>query len=90
MKTSDNDILRALIHQVTKARPKGLPESFVTTIISLPMWKAFNRSLKCHESQSPSYTPHNTKTNHTVYGSLTIVVPSDRMFSVSYPTKLRP
>lgn len=79
----DTQILTALIHQVSKATPPGKPESSVKTIISLPMWRAFNRAIGFPEDFQPKYIPDNHKTNHTVYGSLTVIVASEEMFSFS-------
>lgn len=79
----DNDIMRSLIHQVSKAVPVGGTEQDVVTFISAPMWKAFCRSTNMPEDSVPSIWKG--KDTNRVYGSLTVVIPSKDSWSYSKP-----
>lgn len=81
---SDDLIMVALIDQVQKAmsKDKCKNERDVTTIISRPMWRAWNRAVESPEDAEP--TEWNPIECHRVYGSKTIVVESDSMAAVSF------
>lgn len=78
------EIVHALIEQVSKAVPKGRTETAVRTIISRPLWRLFNRELGHPEDVEPTGWVGIHKT-HRVYGSETVVVESDKLFSFSRP-----
>ncbi len=80
MTVSDDTIMCELIQQVTKAVPAGKSELAVTTVITLPMWQAW-----CRAVELPTWAlPHH---GWGVYGSFTIVLDCEELFSYSYPTK---
>jgi hypothetical protein len=74
-----------LIHQV-QLSARGSVETEVRTIISRPMWRLWNRELGDPEDSEPTEWLGIKDTNR-VYGSETIVVESDALFSFSF---LRP
>lgn len=77
----DEKITRALIDQVNSAIPPWGNERDVKTFVSRPMWEAFLRFLKLPSGTEP--TEWRIKDCVRVYGSETIVVDSDLMFSYS-------
>lgn len=80
----DDLVMRSLVHQVSKATPRGGTEQDVITFISLPMWKAFCRATGMPETSKPTKWL-GPKDTHRVYGSVTVVVPSKAMFALSRP-----
>lgn len=81
MKVTDQQIARALIDQVRKAA-NGHSEMDVTTLISRPMWYAFNRFTGHPEDTEPTEW-QGLKDTHRVFGSRTVVVDRDDMWSIS-------
>lgn len=81
MKT-DDDVMRALIGQVSRAVPKGGTERDVTTIISTPMWQAWCRAVGKPEDSQPTEWGMG-KCSNRVYGSRTLVVDNPKMIAVS-------
>jgi hypothetical protein len=79
----DTDIMRSLVHQVSRAVPKGGTEQDVVTYISSSMWKAFCRGAGMPEDSVP--TVWKGMDTNRVYGSLTVVIPSEAMFAISKP-----
>lgn len=86
---SDDDILRSLIYQVSKAVPAGKTEQDVTTIITRPMWDAWCRAAGIPVGSEPG-TWKGAVNTVRVYGSHTIVVDGSMMFSVSFQRRLQP
>jgi hypothetical protein len=90
VKTTDEEIMCALIGQVSKARDaiqrdRGgcCPETVVTTVISRPMWDAFCRATGTPVGTAP--TPWlGLGHTHRVYGSETHIMESDEMYAFSY------
>lgn len=78
-------VVCALIGMVNDATPKGGNEADVTTLISRPMWRMFNRALGHPPDVKPTGWLGIGKT-HRVYGSETIIVGSEAIYSVSFPT----
>lgn len=78
-------IVPALIQQVSKACPIGKSEVAVRTVISRPLWKMWCRELGDDENCEPTEWI-GIKETRRVYGSETIVVESDELFSFSAPT----
>lgn len=62
----DEEIVCALVEQVTKAAAGG-SERDVVTFITLPLWNAFLRALGEEENQDP-------RSDLRVYGSKTVLV----------------
>lgn len=79
---ADDRIMHALIGQVARAVPKGGTERDVTTIISIPMWRAWCRAVGMPEDSQPTEWGIGVESNR-VYGSRTIVVENDKMIAVS-------
>lgn len=79
---TDDEILRHLVHQVSRATPKGKTEAAVTTIITRPMWNAFCRAINIPEDSEPTgwIGPMSVR----VYGSNTIVVDMPEMAAISF------
>jgi len=77
---SEPQLVNALICQVTKAANGG-SETDVTTFISKPLWKRFLKAIGINESSKP--TGWNGDKTIRVYGSNTIVVESNELFSCS-------
>lgn len=82
MRTEDEEVMCALIHQVTKAAAGG-NERDVRTIITRGMWDAFCRAADIPEGSEPTEWKgiHST---YRVYGSETVVIESSEMKSFSY------
>ena len=80
--TTDDEILRQLIHQVSKAKPKGGNETAVTTYVTRPMWKAWCRAAGIPEDSEP--TEWNGCHTCRVYGSKTIIIESEQMAAISF------
>ena len=80
---SEPELVNALICQVTKAANGG-SELSVTTFISKPMWKRFLKAIGINESSKP--TGWNGDKTIRVYGSNTVVVDSNELFSLSVKT----
>lgn len=84
----DDEVMRALIHQVSKAVPEGGSERDVLTFVTRPMWRMWCRAVGLPEevmSGSEGLTPI-SMTGHPincVYGSFTVIVESDRVESGS-------
>ena len=72
------EIVRALVRQVSLAS-SGDNEQNVITTISRPMWKAFLSELDIPINTEPSKEWGGTR----VFGSFTIVIESDEMWSFS-------
>lgn len=70
------DITIALQEQVYSAMPKGGCEADVLTTITQPMWSAFLEEINEKTTQLP-------KKGLSVWGSVTHVVPSKKMYSFS-------
>ncbi len=87
MKKLDQDLMCALVHQVTKAVPKksGGCESDVTTVITRPLWRRWCRAVGLPKNCEPTGWVGITKTRR-VYGSKTIVVESDVEVAISFPS----
>ncbi len=79
---NDNEVMRVLIGQVSKAVPRGGSERDVTTIITRPMWRAWCRAIgipcECKPCAWGSASNHNR-----VFGSRTLVVDNPKMLAVS-------
>jgi hypothetical protein len=80
-KPCDFQVMVALVHQVSKAVPKGGNERDVTTIITRPMWQAFCRATNEPEDSEP--TDWLSLASTRVFGSQTIVVESPAWRAVS-------
>lgn len=81
MKIKDDEILRALIHQVMKAA-NGKSEQEVVTYITRPMWRAFCRATGTPTTATPTGWAGSATVR--VFGSRTIVVPSTKLESISF------
>lgn len=80
-------IRHALMGQVAAAVPDGYgSELDVVTIITRPLWRAWNRAVGSPEDCEP--TEWLGSETHRVYGSRTIVVESDEMRAVSFPAHM--
>lgn len=82
MRTTDEEIMCALIGQVSQAAQGG-SEREVRTVITRPMWNAFCRATKSPENSEPTEWLGMGPTIR-VYGSETIVVEGDSMRSFSF------
>ncbi len=71
----DDEVMCALINQVSKAVPEGGSERDVLTLITVPMWEMWSRAVNFPAGACPPI--------HSVYGSLTVLVASDRIESGS-------
>lgn len=71
---TDYDIMRALVAQVQRARRAGGPR--VLTIISRPMWRAWQRAIG-----EPDYPGSELTTECRIYGSPVCVIEDHRLFS---------
>lgn len=83
----DTDIQRALMHQVYRAQqclPSQENERNVTTLITRAMWKIWLRACGRPETDEPTDWLGIEETRR-VYGSRTIVIESEALWSVSYP-----
>ncbi len=78
---TDDEIMRALIAQVSKAA-QGKSELEVTTFITKPLWNAFLRAVGEKPNTKP--TKWNGLETVRVFGSATIVVPGKKMWSASF------
>ena len=89
MKTTDEEIMCALIGQVSLATKvaetmkKAASERDVLTYITRPMWQGFCRGCKLPENSEPS--EWNGLHTIRVYGSETRIVESSEMWSISLP-----
>ena len=83
-----HDITRALISQVSKAAGSG-SELEVETRISRPLWRLWNTILGVHPDTEPTDWLGEGHT-HRVYGSKTIVVDSDGLWSFSRKATILP
>lgn len=81
MRLDDATIARNLMRQVQKAAGDRV-ETEVRTVITRPMWKAFLRFTGAPEGTEPTAWL-GIKNTHRVYGSETIVIESEDMWSVS-------
>ena len=82
---SDDEILRSLVHQVSKAAMSG-SERDVITYISRPLWKLWCHAVGYPEDSEPTQWLGLHKTRR-VYGSETVVLKSDLLFSVSFQSE---
>lgn len=84
---TDDEIMRCLIYQVNKAA-RGRSEREVTTVITLPMWRAFMRATNTPEDTQPTDWKGIHETQR-VFGSETIIygndsTPPDFLLSISF------
>jgi hypothetical protein len=81
---TDEEIMMALIGQVANAAATiNGSERDVTTIITRPLWRRWNRATGCNENDEPTewLGAHNTR---RIYGSETIVIDRPGLASVSF------
>ncbi len=69
----DDEVMRALVHQVSKAVPEGGSEQDVLTLITRPMWEIWCRAVGLVGGTLPD-NGHHTR----VYGSFTVLIESDQ------------
>jgi len=82
MDATNQEIVHALIKQVSLARPDGESERAVTTLITRPLWKRWLAFFGSPEDTEP--TEWLGTSSERIYGSKTIVIESDRLESVSF------
>ncbi len=70
--TLDDEVMRSLIHQVSKAVPEGGSERDVLTIITRPMWEMWCRAV----GNPADSLPDNGVAGNRVYGSYTVLIDS--------------
>lgn len=78
---NDDQLMRALIHQVRRATPPKGSECDVRTIITKPMWKRFLRATKTPYGEPTVWQGKGTR---RVFGSETILVDAREQFAISY------
>lgn len=78
----DTEIMRKLIHQVQRAAEGGV-ETRVRTIVTRPMWRAWCRAVGLPENSKPTQWLGPAQTRR-IFGSETVVVESNEMFSLSF------
>ena len=79
------DLVFRLIEQVESATPKGKTELDVVTLITRPLWRMWCESVGIPADSEPSKEWCGTGTKR-VYGSRTIVVDSDKLAAISFPS----
>lgn len=67
----DDEVMRALIHQVSKAVPEGGSERDVLTIVMRPMWEMW-----CRATRLPANSIPDNKSGNRIYGSFTVLIDS--------------